>query len=209
MLKQIVVIFLLITLTVGCIETEVKKEESDVYPTFDIDADVETGEGYNSHTSYDNKDKEFTVPGVAWSYSGIIRDIDNNVWDDPRVEFTISLEPQKQANVNDRETVYISMSNLDTRIEFSGGSQRLITKSGGWYRATWRCGSDMWYEDGSLTLNVLDTEILTLDLDVNQVGMSHLPVLEKRTIPIVFSNIDNTWSSTYNVTFMVIKELSL
>lgn len=204
MKKIIVILVFLILLTVGCIETEIKKGE--IYPTFEILASADTA-SYNPCVTFDSKENKFTIPMISWSNSHIIRDADGNSWVNPRLEFQISLNPAINAKTGDRETIYFSIHNLDERVK---GLYRLLTKSDGWYRATWKYESEnTWYEEGSKTLDVLGTYTITLDLDVNIVGASYMNYMTEIVLPVVFKNVDNTWSESFNISFLMVESRAM
>ena len=196
---QIMAILFLFILLTGCTKVEYQiQPSSEVYPTFFIKPGVDTS--FNSHVTYQNG--SFIVPAVSWKDAKTIMDASNNFWCDPRLEFVLGLIPRTGGKASDHETIYFSILGLDQRIE----DYRLITKSGGWYRANWSSGSDIWYERGQKSLSPLSSYTLMLDFNINRIGMSHLNPYEGITMQIIFCNYDNSWSRSFNVTFMVIRE---
>lgn len=179
------------------------------YPEFTVTPSAVITGGYNVDTTLNTAKTMFTVPGLAWTTSNALKELDNTTWEDPRLSFDIIPVPYAGADADDLATIYFEVSNYDARIEADDDNYRLITKSSGEYQVIWTEGSNTWYVEGSKTMLLTGNETITLDFDVNQGGMSRMDVNDPIDLTITFHNGDWSWSKSYTTSFEVQQQVAV
>lgn len=107
----------------------------------------------------------------------------------PQIAFSIRAVTPKGSKLEDRATLYFSVEHFDTQ----------IFKFNGEYQIRWYVDDFMYYVQGSRTMSYLEQPTISLVLDLNFAELT-----ETSNMIVHFSNKDNTWSKTFNITIMIL-----